>query len=217
MQETIREIKKKFRLAMNGDVSTSMRKSGLDYKLNFGVSLPTIKKIAAEYYPAPNLAEYLFNENVRESKIMATLLCPPLLFPREKAEEWVRKADKPEIAEQVSMNLFSKLPYAKELALEWSESSDLVLRMNAYLLLTRLLILKTDFSAKEKEDVIIRLIGDLKEQKSILFTLSLNALKRFGRSGAEVRAIVLEQLTANVCDNWKEIKQELETEYSYYD
>ena len=36
-QEKIREIKKQFRLFMNGVVSQSMREKGLDYKLNFGI------------------------------------------------------------------------------------------------------------------------------------------------------------------------------------
>ena len=37
IQDTIREIKSKFRLFMNGMVSQSMREKGIDYKLNFGI------------------------------------------------------------------------------------------------------------------------------------------------------------------------------------
>lgn len=216
MQETIREIKKKFRLAMNGDVSTAMRKRGVDYKLNFGVSLPTIKKIAAAYYPAPNLAEYLYNENVRESKIMATMLWPVEHFTKEKAEEWVLKADKLEIAEQAAMNLFSKLPYAKEIALEWLKSENPVVRMNAHLLFVRLLVQGTEFSAEELKDSVPAFISDLKEQGSTLFGLSLNALKKIGKLGDKAQNIVLEEFSGKADDESQKIKQELETEYSYY-
>ncbi|MGL4333355.1 MAG: DNA alkylation repair protein [Bacteroidales bacterium] len=217
MQETIRGIKKKFRLAMNGDVSTAMRKSGLDYKLNFGVSLPTIKKIAAEYYPNKHLAEYLYNENVRESKIMATLLWKVEDFSKEKAAEWVAKADKLEIAEQAAMNLFAKLPYAKELALKWTVSIDPVERMNGHLLLVRLIIQGTEFSLEELKGSVSSFISDLQNQGTTLFSLSLNALKRIGKLGPEVRIYVLEQLTKEKDEKSKKIKQELETEYSYYD
>ena len=47
--ETIREIKKQFRLFMNGVVSQSMREKGLEYKVNFGIELPRLKEIAAKF------------------------------------------------------------------------------------------------------------------------------------------------------------------------
>ena len=45
IQDTIREIKSKFRLFMNGMVSQSMREKGIDYKLNFGIEYPALKKL----------------------------------------------------------------------------------------------------------------------------------------------------------------------------
>jgi hypothetical protein len=47
VNELIKDIKKQFRLYMNGVVSQSMREKGLDYKLNFGIEVPRIKEIAA--------------------------------------------------------------------------------------------------------------------------------------------------------------------------
>ena len=42
-KEQIKEIKKQFRLFMNGVVSQSMREKGLEYKVNFGIELPRLK------------------------------------------------------------------------------------------------------------------------------------------------------------------------------
>ena len=80
IHETIREIKSKFRLFMNGVVSQSMREKGFDYKLNFGIEYPRIKEIAAEYEPNHELAQALWKENIRECKIMAGLLQPVETF-----------------------------------------------------------------------------------------------------------------------------------------
>ena len=41
-KEQIKEIKKQFRLFMNGVVSQSMREKGLEYKINFGIELPRL-------------------------------------------------------------------------------------------------------------------------------------------------------------------------------
>ena len=68
LQETLKNIKTQFRLGMNGAVSKSMRDKGLDYKLNFGVEIPRLKEIAAQYPKDHQLAQALWKENIRECK-----------------------------------------------------------------------------------------------------------------------------------------------------
>ena len=88
MDAQIREIKRQFRMAMNGIVSTSMREKGMDYKINFGLTLPLIKRIAERYSPNAELAELLWKENIRESKILATLLYPAQELTPEIMQHW---------------------------------------------------------------------------------------------------------------------------------
>ena len=45
MEEKLRNIRKRLRLAMNGVISTSMRQKGMNYKLIFGVPIPEINQI----------------------------------------------------------------------------------------------------------------------------------------------------------------------------
>ena len=59
---------------MNGVISTSMRQKGMNYKLIFGVPIPEIKHIAAAHEPDAELARALWKEDVREMKILATLV-----------------------------------------------------------------------------------------------------------------------------------------------
>ena len=49
IHEIVKEIKQSFRLMMNGVVANSMRTKGVDYKLNWGVSLPELKSMAAKF------------------------------------------------------------------------------------------------------------------------------------------------------------------------
>ena len=93
LHETLKDIKAKFRLYMNGVVSQSMREKGLDYKLNFGIEYPRIREIAAGYEPSHELAQALWKENIRECKIMAGLLQPVDTFYREIAEIWMEDGD----------------------------------------------------------------------------------------------------------------------------
>ena len=115
LQDEIREIRKELRLAMNGVISTSMREKGIVYKLNFGVPYPEIKEIARKHKPNGELAAALWKEDIREFKILASLLQPVGGFSSRKAEQWVKEIPYLEIAEQCRHNLYSKLPDVEEL------------------------------------------------------------------------------------------------------
>ena len=140
VHETIREIKSKFRLFMNGKISQSMREKGIDYKLNFGIEYPRIKEIAAGYECNHELAQALWKENIRACKIMAGLLQPVDSFYREIAEIWIEDMHYPELAEYTVMNLFQRLPYASEVVFPWMADDRKYFQLCGYLLMTRLLM-----------------------------------------------------------------------------
>lgn len=104
---------------MNGVISTSMRQKGMNYKLIFGVPIPEIKHIAAAHEPDAELARALWKEDVREMKILATLLFPAGSMTQEEALAWMREIPYPEIAEQCCNNLFPKVEQPDQLALKF--------------------------------------------------------------------------------------------------
>ena len=140
VHETIKDIKSKFRLFMNGKVSQSMREKGLDYKLNFGIEYPRIKEIASGYDKDHALAQALWKEPVRECKIMAGLLQPVDTFYPEIADIWIEDMHYPEIAEYTVMNLFQHLPYASDSAFKWMADERMYFRLCGLLLMARLLM-----------------------------------------------------------------------------
>ncbi len=96
---TIRKIKTELRLAMNGVASAYMRENGMNYKLNFGVELPRLRAIAAEFPANHNLAQALWKEDIRECKLLAAMLQPTDTFYPEIADIWVESMPNAEIAQ----------------------------------------------------------------------------------------------------------------------
>ena len=75
---------------MNGIVSQNMRNLGANYKINFGLTLPLLKKIAEEIPADAQLANALWNDTaVRESMMLAPMLYPADEFNEDEAEKWV--------------------------------------------------------------------------------------------------------------------------------
>ena len=91
--EKLKAIKRSFRLFMNGVTSQSMREKGLDYKINWGISQPDLRRIASSYDKDMELADMLWAEKIRECRMLATLLCPAEEMTVEKAVEWSASVD----------------------------------------------------------------------------------------------------------------------------
>lgn len=138
LSETLKEIKRGFRLYMNGTASHSMREKGLNYKVNWGISQVELRKIAEKYNKNADLAAALWKENVRECKILATLLMPVDSMSMDKAVEWGSEISSYELAETTVFNLFRHLPFAAKLVDELL-LKDAYQRVAAYHLLLWLL------------------------------------------------------------------------------
>lgn len=139
--QKLMEIKRSFRLLMNGPVSQSMREKGMDYKLNWGVSLPHLQEVAREYGKDRDLAIALWKEDIRECKILATLIMPANEMSRELVDVWMEQLHGQEMAEMLSFHLLQHLDFAPALAYEWMASDKDLYQLTAYHLLSRLFLL----------------------------------------------------------------------------
>ena len=116
IQQQVKEIKQSFRQMMDGSVAASMRTKGVDYKLNWGATLPRLREKAEEIGKNYDLAIALWKENVRECKILATMIMPPSEVLPEVIDIWMEQTPTQEIAEQAAFNLYQYLTYAPEKA-----------------------------------------------------------------------------------------------------
>ena len=79
-------MKQELHLTMNGVVSESMKAKGADYRVIYGVAYPQLKTMAKEYPKEASFARLLWNSNIREMMILATMLWPPDSFPEKTAD-----------------------------------------------------------------------------------------------------------------------------------
>ncbi len=177
-EEIIREIKKELRVNMNGVASKSMRDAGLQYHVNFGIELPRLQAIAKEFEPSHELAQQLWHENVRESKILAGMLMPTERFFPEVADIWAEQIPNAEIAQFTVMSLFARLPYASEKAFEWMASEREMLQLCGFLLITRLLIQGAKLSERSRQELMDQAHSLADSQNLYLRKAVQNALAR---------------------------------------
>lgn len=138
IRDTVKEIKQSFRLLMNGVTAQSMRDKGLDYQINWGASLPHLQEMAREYEQDKALAVELWKADVRECKILATMLMPKETFDIELAILWIEQTQTQEIAEIAAMNLYQYMPYAEDLALMLIAKDSIMVQIHGYTILSRI-------------------------------------------------------------------------------
>ncbi|MEG2573920.1 MAG: DNA alkylation repair protein, partial [Bacteroides sp.] len=183
LQEQLKEIKTQLRLSMNGVVSQSMREKGLDYKLNFGVELPRIKEIASGYEQNHDLAQTLWKENVRESKILAAMLQPVDSFFPEIADIWVEDMHYSEIAELTCMNLFQYLPYAPAKAFRWIADDREYFQLCGFLLAARLFIRGLQLNERAESEFFDQSLTAMQCESFSVRKAAMLSLKKYGLQG----------------------------------
>lgn len=110
VDDDVKKIKRSFRLFMNGVASSSMRDKGLEYKINWGIPVTRLRDMAAQYAPSVALAERLWESDVRECKILATMLMPAERFSEPMALSWLSACNNQEMVEMLVFNLVQNMP-----------------------------------------------------------------------------------------------------------
>lgn len=133
MVALLRELRRE----RNGAVADSMRYYGTPYGLNYGVSLPTLRRIARAEAPDHGFARYLYRQDVRELRLAALhIACPACLTP-EEFPAWAAGIVNSEIAEEAAFALLSRAEAFPVLFSAWIASPDALLQYAALLAAAR--------------------------------------------------------------------------------
>lgn len=136
--QKLMKIKRSFRLLMSGPTSQSMTQKGLGYKINWGVPFIELKKMALEYGKDYELAIELWKEDIRECKILATLIMPAEKMLPEVTDIWMEQVKSQEMAEMLAFNLLQHVDYAPAIAYEWIATDKTLYEIAGFQLLARL-------------------------------------------------------------------------------
>ncbi len=137
IENQIKSIRRAIYLSMNGICAENIDNAGLEYKQNFGVSWARLCEIAQNYTPDYELAERLWLMSIRETKLLATLLCPPQELTAERLAEWSVGITTIELAEIFAFALLRKTTNLTQQILDLEKSENHLLRLTAYHTLAR--------------------------------------------------------------------------------
>ena len=141
-EQQFRQILTRIRLAKSGETVSQMKEHGLNYKVNWGASIGSLREIASQYEPNHLLALKLWNKQWRETMIMAAMVDVPSEVTEEQMDYWTKSLETNEIAEALNTFLWVKTRYAFVKSLEWCRGKKHLVRFSGLHLMGRLAVVQ---------------------------------------------------------------------------
>ncbi len=207
-EHQISAIERRIKLHMNGETVSSMRDNGLIYAKNYGVLITDLRKIAKEFEPDNTLARRLWMLNIRETKIIATLLYQPEKTDMDEALKLISECDNIELVEQLVMNLLRQLSFASEIVKECLKADNQLIKASGFLLTVRCSAKLSNMDADEVKSICITILNN--PESSFISHYAAIALAALCRNHPEIAQELHETLSNQEDSNTYElIKQEL--------
>ena len=182
-KERVKEIKQSLRQLMDGQTAQSMRDKGVDYKLNWGASIPMLREKAEDIGKDYDLAIELWKADVRECKILATMVMPAEQILPEVVDIWMEQTPSQEIAEQAAFNLYQHLPYAPEKAYQWIASDKDMEQLCGFHVLSRLFMNKQEPNERGINEFIDQALAALQGPAPSVRKAAMQSIIRFSELG----------------------------------
>lgn len=117
-----------------------MRRFGIDNEKALGVKIPEVRKLAKLIKKNHELALQLWDTQIHEARILASLIADPKLVTPELIDSWTKDFSSWDVCDQTCGNLFDRTPFAIEKALEFSRHEEEFTKRAGFVLMATLAV-----------------------------------------------------------------------------
>ena len=115
-----------------------MARFGISVKTALGIPLPKLRKAAKEIGINHKLALQLWESNIHEAQILASMVDDPKQVTEKQMEKWVKCFYSWDQCDQVCSNLFDKTLFAYDKAMQWSKREEEFVKRAGFALMATL-------------------------------------------------------------------------------
>ncbi|MEK7203121.1 MAG: DNA alkylation repair protein [Patescibacteria group bacterium] len=189
------QILKKLKSYSNQKNIIGMARFGINVKNVFGVTIPVIRKLAKEIGKNHKLALELWDSEIHEAKILASIIDEPKLVSEKQLEKWVKDFDSWDVCDQVCANLFEYAPFAFKKVVEWTKRKEEFVKRAGFAMMACLAV-HDKKAGDEKFIAFFKYIKKESIDERNFVKKAINwALRQIGK-----RNIILNKLTINLAE-----------------
>jgi len=189
------DVLAKLKSVSNPTAIEGMARFGITPESTYGVSIPNLRKLAKEIGVSHSLAQQLWASNVRETRILASMIDDPKMVTEQQMEEWVKEFDYWEICDQCCMNLFAKTEFAYQKCLEWSPSEEEFIKRAGFVLMACLAVSDKKAENEEFERFLPVIKREASDNRNFVKKAANWALRQIGKRNLSLNRKAIETAT----------------------
>ncbi len=135
MDKNSSQVIKKLKSLSNPKNVEGMARFGINPQKALGVNVPVLRQMAKEIGRNHQLALRLWQSEIHEARILASMIDEIDKVTEKQMENWVGEFNSWDLCDQTCMNLFDKLPLAWSKAIEWVKQEKEFIRRAGFALM----------------------------------------------------------------------------------
>jgi 3-methyladenine DNA glycosylase AlkD len=186
------EIIAVFEKNKNFNAVLGMARAGITAQKIYGLSIPFLRGLAKQIGKNHRLALRLWENNTRETRILASMIDNPSEVTDRQLEEWVYEFDSWEVCDQCCMCLIEKTPFAWDKAVEWSARTEEFVKRAGFVLMARLAVSDKKAMDERFERFFSIMLREASDNRNFVKKAVNWALRQIGKRNSQLheRAIV---------------------------
>lgn len=188
---TVEEVLEKLKAQADPAQLEGMSRYGITIEQRLGVKIPEIRAIAKQTGKDHQLALSLWETDIAEAMILASMIAVPEQVTSAQMEAWVVDFNSWDVCDQVCMNLFEKTPFAWDKAREWSQREEEFVKRAAYALIACLAWYEKSTPDEEFTALFPLIVAESTDERNYVKKAVSWALRNIGKRNPSLNAQAL--------------------------
>src|SRR5689334_1978872 len=189
---TVEQVIEMLRRAADPRIVEGLARFGSKPGQAFGISIPTLRKMAKEIGRDHKLALGLWRSGIHEARILASMVDDPGQVTSQQMEEWVNDFDSWDVCDQVCGNLFERTPYAQQKTVEWCHRVPEFVRRAGFVMMAYIAV----HDKKASDEAFLPFFPLIKQyatdERNFVKKAVNWALRQIGKRNSHLRAIAVD-------------------------
>lgn len=158
-----------------------MRRFGIDTRKALGVTVSELRDLARRVGRDHDLAAALWESDVHEARILASMVDDPSLVTEAQMETWISDVDSWDLCDQLCGNLFDRTPFGFDKALEWSSREEEFVKRAGFALMACLAVHRKDLPDVRFEAFLPAISAEATDDRNYVKKAVSWALRQIGK------------------------------------
>lgn len=178
---TTDDVKRELKRNVRPNALEGKARFGIDVSKAYGVTIPVLRKLAKQIGKDHEFAQKLWDENIHETRILASMVDEPDKVTKKQMDEWTNEFNSWDLCDQCCNNLFVYTPYAHDKAVHWSRSKKEFVKRAGFTLMATLAVHDNNSSNKDFDKFFERIIIESTDERNFVKKAINWALRQIGK------------------------------------